>query len=295
MRRRSLTWFVILAVGLAGGRARGQTAAAPAAPAATIATATDQYAQLGPVRVRYRIAGTGVPVILIHGYANSLEGWSGLGDSLARDDEVIALDLRGHGRSTKFSRQSDYGRHIADDVVHLLDYLHIRRAHLVGHSMGALVAANIVERYPDRVASATLLAGPFWPDSAAAAKAVERWDAELDAGRGMTAFLLWLFPGMDTATAQAINHDVMTANDPRALRAILPSLGALTVGLDHAPAVPVLIATGGADPVTEYSHALATHWPRAHLLDLPTANHVTILSRPQVLADIRQIISGQSN
>ena len=291
MRRCSPIALAIFLFGLARARVQAQTIA----PAATIATAADQYAQVGAVRLHYRIIGAGVPVILIHGYANSLEEWSGLGDSLARDHEVIALDLRGHGQSTKFSLQSDYGRHLADDVVHLLDYLHIPRAHLVGHSMGALVAANIVERYPNRVASATLLAGPFWPDSAAAAKAVERWDAELDAGRGMTAFLLWLFPGMDTATAQGINHDVMTANDPHALRAILPSLGALTVGLDHAPAVPVLIATGGADPVTEYSHALASHWPRARMLDVPTANHVTILGRPQVLAGIRQILSGQAN
>ncbi|HEU5467156.1 MAG TPA: alpha/beta fold hydrolase, partial [Gemmatimonadales bacterium] len=60
--------------------------------------------------MRYRVVGAGVPVVLLHGYANSLEGWSGLGDSLARDHEVIALDLRGHGQSTKFTRQSDYGR-----------------------------------------------------------------------------------------------------------------------------------------------------------------------------------------
>lgn len=290
MRRRSSPWLAIL-VGLACGRAQAQTVA-PAVPA-TIATATDQYAQLGAVRVHYRIVGTGVPVVLLHGYANSLEGWSGLGDSLARDHEVIALDLRGHGQSTKFTRQSDYGRHIADDVVHLLDHLHIRRAHLVGHSMGALVAADIVERYPNRVASATLLAGPFWPDSAAAAQAVERWDVELDAGRGITALMLWLVPGMDTATAQGISHDVMAANDPHALRAVLPSLGALTVGLDHAPAVPVLIAAGGVDPLNGYSHALASHWPRARMLDLPAANHVTILSRPQVLAGIRELISGR--
>ena len=289
MRRRSLCWPVILVVGLAGARPPIQTAA----PAVTIATAADQYAQLGTVRMRYRVVGAGVPVVLLHGYANSLEGWSGLGDSLARDHEVIALDLRGHGQSTKFTRQSDYGRHIADDVVHLLDHLHIRRAHLVGHSMGALVAADIVERYPNRVVSATLLAGPFWPDSAAAAHAVERWDVELDAGRGITALMLWLVPGMDTATAQGINHDLMAANDPRALRAVLPTLGALTVGLSHAPAVPVLIAAGGVDPLREYSHALASHWPRARMLDLPTANHVTILSRPQVLAGIRELISGR--
>jgi pimeloyl-ACP methyl ester carboxylesterase len=289
VRRRSLSWLVIFVV----GSAYAQQPVPSLSPATTIAAATDQYAQLDGVRLRYRIAGAGEPVILIHGYANHLEGWSGLGDSLARDHEVIALDLRGHGQSTKFSHEGDYGRRIADDVVHLLDYLHIRRAHLVGHSMGALVAADIVERYPKRVASVSLLAGPFWPDSAAAAHAVVRWDAELDAGRGLMAFMLWLFPGVDSQSARGISNDVMAANDPRALRAILPSLGALTVGLNHAPAVPVLIVTGGVDPLTQYSHTLSSEWPRARLLDVPTANHVTILNQPQVLAGIREIMSGQ--
>lgn len=286
MRGRSRSWLFLLVVGAACVR----QPLPPIAPAATIATAADQYAQLGAARVRYRIAGAGDPVVLVHGFGNNLEGWSGLGDSLARDHEVIALDVRGHGQSTKFSQAGDYGRLMADDVVRLLDHLHIRRAHLVGHSMGALVVANVVERYPRRVASATLLAGPFWPDSAAAAQDVVRWETELDAGRGLTSLMLWLLPGIDTATAQSINHDLMAMNDPRALRAILPSLGALTVGLDHAPAIPVLIATGDADPLSPYAHALASHWPQARLLDLPSANHVTILSKPEVLAAIRQII-----
>ena len=286
MRSRARSWLAILVVGAACVRQP-----LPAvAPATTIATATDQYAQLGAARVRYRIAGAGEPVVVIHGFGNNLEGWSGLADSLARNHEVIALDLRGHGQSTKFTHAGDYGRHIADDVVHLLDRLHIRRAHLVGHSMGALVAADIVERYPARVASAALLAGPFWPDSATAAQDVVRWETELDAGRGLTSLMLWLLPGIDTATAQSINHDLMAANDAHALRAILPSLGALTVGLDHAPAMPVLIATGDVDPLSPYSHTLASHWPRARLLDLPSTNHVTILNKPEVLAAIRQLI-----
>ena len=107
--------------------------------------------------------------------------------------------------------------------------------------------------------------------------------------------MLWLIPGMDTASALGINHDLMAANHPRTLQAVLRSLGALTVGLDHIPGVPVLIVTGDKDPLAEYSHALASHWPSAHLRDLPTANHVTVLSQPQVLADIRQLMSGQLN
>ena len=82
---------------------------------------------------------------------------------------MIALDQRGHGRSSTFTHPARCGTAMADDVVRLLDRLHVRRAHLVGHSMGALVAANIAARYPERVASAALVAAPLYADSAAAA------------------------------------------------------------------------------------------------------------------------------
>lgn len=262
--------------------------AAQLAPAATIESAPDRFAQLRDVRLRYREAGAGEPVILIHGYAASLELLASLGDSLAVDHQVIAFDVRGFGQSTKFARPNDFGRAMADDVIRLLDYLHIRRAHLVGHSMGALIAANVAERYPGRVASATLIAGPFWPDSATAVHDVERWDTDLEAGRGLTAFLQWIFPRMDSATVHTLNHDLMATNDLGALEAVLPSLGSLVVGLNRPPRMPVLIAAAG-DSLNAYSHALAAHWASARLLEFPTASHAGILFQPGLLAAIRQV------
>jgi pimeloyl-ACP methyl ester carboxylesterase len=63
------------------------------------------------------------------------------------------------GRSSKFGDADKFGQKMVDDVVQLMDHLNIQRAHLVGHSMGALIAANVASRYPNRVSTAALVAG----------------------------------------------------------------------------------------------------------------------------------------
>ncbi|HEX8831364.1 MAG TPA: alpha/beta fold hydrolase, partial [Longimicrobium sp.] len=135
----------------------------PAASAPTsLAAAPDQFFQAGAARLRYREAGRGEAVIFLHGALGRLESWTtlGVGDSLAREHRVAVLDQRGFGESSRFDTPAGYGLAMADDVIRLLDHLQLRRAHLVGHSMGAVVAANVAARYPDRVVSATLIAPP---------------------------------------------------------------------------------------------------------------------------------------
>src|SRR6185436_6076227 len=106
----------------------------------------------------------------------------------------VALDARGFGRSTKFADPTRFGQNMVDDVVRLMDHLKIQRAHLVGHSMGALIAANVAARYPARVSTAALVAGPFWgePDITTESK---RWTTDLEAGKGLENFVAWLLPG----------------------------------------------------------------------------------------------------
>jgi pimeloyl-ACP methyl ester carboxylesterase len=177
---------------------------------------------------------------------------------------------------------------MGEDVIRLLDYLHIPRANLVGASMGATIAANIAARYPNRVASATLLAfGGV--DSTAVMRTTAAIVRDLDAGRGLTGFLKFLEPGMDSAAAQNFSRRLMAANDSSSLRGVLLSLATLTAYLDHPPQLPVLIVAGGDDPLNPASHALASRWPNARLLELPTASHVNIITRPEVLEAIRQI------
>jgi pimeloyl-ACP methyl ester carboxylesterase len=144
------------------------TAPAIPAPPLALAEAPDSFFYAAPdVRIRFRETGQGSSIILIHGLGRSLTDWAGVGDSLARDHRVVALDVRGFGNSSRVTAREQLGREMANDVIKLLDLLEIRRAHLVGHSMGAAIAAYLAARHPDRVRSVTLIAGPFNEDTTA--------------------------------------------------------------------------------------------------------------------------------
>lgn len=111
------------------------------------------------VKIAYFTQGKGEPVVLIHGWLSSaginwaLPGVSGL---LAKDFQVIALDVRGHGLSDKPTKEEAYGPELVEDVARLLDHLKISKAHIVGYSMGGIIAGNFMVKHPDRVLSGTL-------------------------------------------------------------------------------------------------------------------------------------------
>lgn len=111
------------------------------------------------VKISYLVQGKGEPVVLIHGWLSSaainwtLPGTTGL---LAKDHQVIALDVRGHGQSDKPTKEEAYGPELVEDIVRLLDHLKIKKAHIVGYSMGGIIAGNFIAKHPDRVLSGTL-------------------------------------------------------------------------------------------------------------------------------------------
>jgi alpha-beta hydrolase superfamily lysophospholipase len=111
------------------------------------------------VKVHYLIAGKGDTVVLIHGlYASAEINWRrpGIFDALSRNHQVVALDLPGHGRSDKPDTGESYGLQLVEDVVLLLDHLNVTKAHLVGYSLGGMVAAQVAAQHPDRILSVTL-------------------------------------------------------------------------------------------------------------------------------------------
>jgi pimeloyl-ACP methyl ester carboxylesterase len=109
------------------------------------------------VRIRYVDVGRGEPVVLVHGFSSSLDAnWGNLGiiEKLSKDFRVIALDCRGHGKSDKPHDAASYGINMIEDVTRLLDHLAVRRAHIVGYSMGGAIAGKFITTHRDRVISA---------------------------------------------------------------------------------------------------------------------------------------------
>lgn len=271
-------------------------AAEPAAVvtvARTIMEAPDQYITRDSVRLRYRDAGQGDPVVILHGYTQRLDLVKDLADSLSSTNRVIALDLRGFGESTKLSDPSRYGRAFGDDVIALLDQLQIPRAHLVGHSMGASIAADIAARYPTRVSSISLLAGPFFADSAAFARKVAPYVASLKKGTGLLSFIDWIAPAIPDTMAVQVNKQLMETNDLGVLVAVMSGMGGIAAAQGKPDStIRVLIAVGDGDPLLPQSRALKAKWPSARLLELPGVDHFTVLNKGEVVAAIRETVRG---
>lgn len=98
------------------------------------------------VKISYFIEGKGTPVVLLHGlYSSAKINWElpGITALLSKDFQVISLDMRGHGASDKPTGADDYGVEMVEDVVRLMDHLKIKKAHIVGYSMGGIVAVKL--------------------------------------------------------------------------------------------------------------------------------------------------------
>jgi pyruvate dehydrogenase E2 component (dihydrolipoamide acetyltransferase) len=131
-----------------------------AAEAAEDSTLAPRDVDAGGRRLRVLDLGGSAetPVLLVHGFGADLNTWMFTQPVLAEGRRVIALDLPGHGGSTKAVDAGVDGDAFAADIDRALAALGIDRFHLVGHSMGGGIAIHFALWQPARVASLTLIA-----------------------------------------------------------------------------------------------------------------------------------------
>ncbi|WP_256761223.1 alpha/beta fold hydrolase [Cohnella sp. WQ 127256] len=114
--------------------------------------------------IAYEEAGSGQPIILLHGYCGSHRYWDEVMPLLAPFGRVIAPDIRGHGKSS--ASESQYAMdQLADDLMELLDELNIDQVNLFGHSLGGYIALAFAEKYPERLLTLGLVHSTTFPDS----------------------------------------------------------------------------------------------------------------------------------
>jgi pimeloyl-ACP methyl ester carboxylesterase len=143
-----LALVVLFIPALALAKPRWQTLPLPPAmPAATDHGTVD----VGGAQIYYAIYGAGDPVILLHGGLGNADHWSNQVPALAEKFQVIAIDSRGQGRSTRTRAKPSY-QTMADDVIAVMDQLKLAKAALVGWSDGGEIALKIAIEHPERVA-----------------------------------------------------------------------------------------------------------------------------------------------
>ena len=209
------------------------------------------------------------PILLIHGFASShavnwvFPLWVKALNADGR--RVIALDNRGHGRSTKLYDPAEYHTQImAEDALRLLDHLNIARADVMGYSMGGRISARLALDHPDRVRSLVigglgihLVDGAGLPVGIADAMEAEHPDLLTD-------------PQQKTFRAFAD----ATKSDRKALAACIRGARQVLSEAEVARIeTPTLICVGTKDDVAGDAHALAALFPDARAVDITGRDH----------------------
>jgi pyruvate dehydrogenase E2 component (dihydrolipoamide acetyltransferase) len=258
-----------------------------------------QTADVGGRKISYAGAGQdGDVVLLVHGYGGDQNSWLFLQEPLAARYRVYALDLPGHGTSTKDVGEGPLSV-LADAVTGVLDALGAERAHLVGHSMGGAVALAVAAQYPGRIASLTLIApSGFGPEINAG---YLRGFADAQTRRELKPVVVQLFADESLVTRQLVD-DLLAY---KRLDGVDEALHALTDTLldgdaqrgDSAAtlaaiggAVPVAVVWGRADRIIPAAQAESVAGAVRHLID--GAGHMPHMERPaEVQAAIEETIA----
>jgi pimeloyl-ACP methyl ester carboxylesterase len=114
-------------------------------------TPEDQYIKVGDINTRFRTAGDkGTTVVLVHGIGDAVETWDPNINVLAGHHRVYALDMVGFGRSDKpLIRPSlPFGARFVSDF---MDTQHIKRASVIGNSMGGAISLQFAIQFPDKL------------------------------------------------------------------------------------------------------------------------------------------------
>ena len=183
----------------------------------------------------------------MHGYTGTLDRHfiaNGVFANLAKDYRVIAMDLRGHGKSDKPHDPKAYGETMAGDVVRLLDHLKIPRAHVLGYSLGAMIAGRLATMHPARlmsvayVASLPLLEGATYMDTFAQ-ESIKELESDLPF---KSLFVAVQPPGAKPPSDDEIRKAVaplVAANDVQAFAALWRGYKTLSVSDQQLKAVRV--------------------------------------------------------
>jgi pimeloyl-ACP methyl ester carboxylesterase len=219
------------------------------------------------VSIQYTVEGKGEPVVLIHGLNASADiNWRapGIIKTLAENHQIIAMDVRGHGHSGKPEGEGAYGVEMAEDVVRLLDHLKIDKAHVVGYSMGGMIAMKLATVHPDRIRSMAL-GGMGW----------ER--------EGSPLADFWNMMPEREAT--------------RTPSACVRSLGKLAVKEDEVKAIriPMIVIVGDRDPVKKLYVAplerIRPDWP-VKIID--GAGHINCIFKPQFKEELKKWVDKEA-
>ena len=246
---------------------------------------------LNGVALEFSDRGIGPAVILLHGFPLDRRIWSDQIEPLAKVCRVIALDLRGHGRSG--TTQGPYPMDLfADDVLMLMTAMKVPKFAVVGHSMGGYIAFALHRKAPERLSGIALVASRAKADSEEARRIREEsaQRVEKEGMRSMAETMPDRLLNLEAPrSVMELVRDVITTANPMgvagALRgmAMRPDASAQLSTIR----VPTLIAAGRGDrivPVAE-SEAMAAAIPGSRTAWFDKSGHMPMVEEPAAFTD----------
>jgi pimeloyl-ACP methyl ester carboxylesterase len=241
----------------------------------------------GDVSLYYEIAGAGDPLLFIHGLGSSCRDWSSQLPVFARTHRTLAFDVRGHGRSDK--PRGPYSVPLfAADTAALLRSLDIAPAHVVGLSMGGMIAFELAVDAPELVRSLVIV-------NSAPALILRGWKQRLGWFQRQSVVRLLGMRRMGEMLGgrllpepgqRAVRREFVARwaeNDRRAYYAAMQALVGWTVA-DHLGRIrcPVLVVAADRDytPVA-FKQAYVDRLPHAALKVIPDSRHLTPIDQPE--------------
>ncbi len=222
------------------------------------------YAAVNGIRIWYAVFGHGEPVILLHGGLANANYWGNQVPALARRYQVIVMDSRGHGRSTR--NQEPFGYDLmASDVVGLMDFLKIPKATIVGWSDGAIVGLALAIHRPERLTRVFAFAANSDPTGV----------QDIDQSPVFKAFIARTQREYEVLSSTPDEYNVFL-DEIRKMWATQPNFTAEQLNRIH---VPIWIVDGDHDEAIkrENTEFMASQIPAAGLLIQPCVSHFSFL------------------
>jgi pimeloyl-ACP methyl ester carboxylesterase len=219
------------------------------------------------VRIHYEVEGGGSPLVLQHGFTQSIEGWYRCGyvDALKRNYRLILIDARGHGKSDKPHDRAAYTWPVgAADVLAVLDALDIRRSSFWGYSMGGGIGLAALTMAPERITA--LVAGGATAEAENLGSRMQHVD-----GSDPEAFVA-AFESLMKASFRPERRAELLASDTRALAAAMQDRPSV-IGQLSKVTTPCLLYVGDQDFRFASARTTAERMPNTKLEVLPGLDH----------------------
>jgi len=227
------------------------------------------------------------PLILLHGYPLDHHLWDEVAPLLESTFDVITPDLRGFGEST-IGDSSPSMEDYASDIAGLLDYLDIRQAAIVGHSMGGYVALAFSRLYPERLSGLGLVSSQVLADPPDRKEGRYKSAADV-AENGIGSVVATMTPKFTSdERLQAFARASMERQQPAAY---IAALKAMAERIDSTPLlsslkVPVVLVHGDADALIPVDRAreVKAALPQARLVEISGAGHMPMMEAKEEAA-----------